>query len=328
MVILNTLNKLERTLFLKTAFQSLSVEPFLEKLEKHRGKGRNDYSIQTLWHSTLLMVGWNMSSYADLKKSLLCVTKMPSSFSFSRFITLLSHHKDELDQILLKISDPEEIISIGSFSFGERKLSYLWNVESGIPFLWEDGSIGEAPAEVLKRLLGKIPLNKIKFLLADAGYEPLAETLWRQYHIRPIIPLPKEHKETKLYRSAQYNEQGEIHCPKGPMVFAGFEESRQALKFRCAANHYGVHCSLYDTCSLRKNIRIPIKTNPRIFTPLPRFSYRWQRLWSMHASKPMVEKILIDRIPIDGKKDVFLRIASLLFAAAYRTKKLSNFPFS
>jgi hypothetical protein len=53
------------------------------------------------------------------------------------------------------------------------------------------------------------------------------------------------------------------------MAFAGFERDRETLKYRC---------------TVRSGVRIPLKVDRRIFTPVARSSYRWQRLYKRRSA--------------------------------------------
>lgn len=314
---LSKLDKMDRKAFLQIAMRSLPDEEWIERLENRRGKGRNDYPIRSLWQSLLLLLGNKLPSIAALTH--MQKESLPSPFAFSRFLVLLADSSSELDQMLLQMVAPEKIIALGNFVFAKKRICCLWNVRTGLPFLWDEGGHGEEPTEGAKRLFERVPLAKGRILLASPEYASLTEMLWRRYKIRPIIPLPSRSMEKKTYRGAFYNDQGEVFCSGGSMVFAGFEEARGTLKYRCAVNHYGARCHLYETCPLRKNIRIPLKIDPLAFTPLPRSSSRWQKLCSMHQEMwEQNQRILLSHVPRWGKKAVFLRLASLLFAAAYR----------
>ena len=67
------------------------------------------------------------------------------------------------------------------------------------------------------------------------------------------------------------------HCPKTGeirrMAFGGFEEKRETLKYICPALAYGIECKGASGCPIyQKNIRIPRREDPRVFTPVARSS--------------------------------------------------------
>lgn len=305
------------------AARSLSVfRPLLSELESLRGNGRNDYPVAEMWEYIELMIAGRLPSIRSLQQAV--KKKLPSPFSFSRFLGSVAALSDQMDRLLFQIAGPGEIGAIGAIIQSNKRFTFLWDAETGLPFLWEEGSASDPPSFSLRRLLSKIQLGRLRFLIGGCEYEAMTQEIWETWHIRPIIPLASPNKEKKAYGDAVYNEKGEVFCPGASMVFGGFEEKRQSLKFLCPAKHYGYVCADLKRCSLVKNIRIPLGTDSRVFTPLPRCSYRWQNLWSMYGRKETIEQILLSRIPRAGKQGVFLRVASLLFAAAHRTKKLSK----
>lgn len=267
------------------------------RLERKRGRGRGDYPIQLLAESLFRLLSWKLPSFCSLPEP------RPSPFSFSRFLTSV---KDDLDLLLLEIAQPGPVAAVGMSTCGSR---FLYDAETGVPFAWEAGD--------LMRTLEMISSKTVRFLLAGPELAPLAKDLWSRFSIRPIIPLPSDFRRTFTYKGHRYDEQGEVFCPGGTMMFGGFEEKRNALKYLCPARHYGIRCKDWDECPLKKNLRIPLEENPAILTPLPRFSQKWQRLYALYETRSGVEAILKNRVPSCGNQLVYLRAASVLFAAAF-----------
>lgn len=67
-----------------------------------------------------------------------------------------------------------------------------------------------------------------------------------------------------------------------------FEEARQRLKKRCPARYADVSCTGQDQCPVAQGIRIPLDTDRRIFTPVDRTSYTWER---EYAHRTAVERV-------------------------------------
>ena len=100
---------------------------------------------------------------------------------------------------------------------------------------------------------------------------------------------------TKKVDNITYDFKGTVfcHCPKTGeirhMSYNGFEKNRQSLKYTCPALAYGIECAGAQECPLYlKSLRIPLDENRRIFTPLPRSSYKWKKLYDKRTS---VERI-------------------------------------
>ena len=168
-------------------------------------------------------------------------------------------------------------------------------------------------------------LENAEYGLGDKGYDDtkLITTLWDEYGIKPIIDIRDQwkidgarlvHGQTNV--SHDYKGTVFCHCPikweKRPMAYGGFEKDRQTLKYRCPAKHYGVECKGRDRCCISDSIRIPIHSNPRIFTPLPRDSYKWEKLYKKRSSVERVngrldESFGFEKHFIRGQKKMKLR---------------------
>jgi hypothetical protein len=72
------------------------------------------------------------------------------------------------------------------------------------------------------------------------------------------------------------------------MANGGFEADRDTLKKRCPAKFSGITCDAQATCPVAAGIRIPLDTDRRIFTPLDRSSYSWDRAY---AHRTAVERV-------------------------------------
>lgn len=153
--------------------------------------------------------------------------------------------------------------------------------------------------EMVKDLASNRPwvLENAEFFLGDKGYDDteLITTLWDEYHVKPVIDIRNLWKldGARLVHgqnNVSHDYKGTVHChcpvewKKRQMAFGGFEEDRNSLKYRCPGKHYGFECKGKDRCCISDNIRINIESNPRIFTPLARSSYRWKDIYKKRSS--------------------------------------------
>lgn len=133
---------------------------------------------------------------------------------------------------------------------------------------------------------------------ADRGYDDgkLVRRLWDAYRIKPIIDIRntwQDADETRVVpgrANITYDWKGTIRClsPVGgrerEMAFAGFERDRETLKYRCPARHYGYECAGMGRCPVKSGVRVPLSIDRRVFTPVARSSYRWDRLYKQRSA--------------------------------------------
>jgi hypothetical protein len=157
---------------------------------------------------------------------------------------------------------------------------------------------------LLKKMARDTPerLEQCKYLCGDRGYDDgkLHKKLWDEYGIKPIIDIRrswKDGEETRAYEKAPgvvYNNKGEVFCispyfnEQKRMACRGFEKGRNCLKYCCPAVHYGIECKGERFCELKKQIRIPISIDRRIFSPVARDSYKWK---SLYNGRSAVERV-------------------------------------
>lgn len=149
-------------------------------------------------------------------------------------------------------------------------------------------------------------LSTCENLMADRGYDDqkLINKLWEGYSIRPVIDIRnawRDGEKTRLlggYENILYDYRGTIYCccPQElklrGMAYAGVETARDSLKFRCPAKHYGFKCKGEQSCSVKGSIRVYMSENGRLFTPLPRSSYRWKKLYKKRTAVERVNSRL------------------------------------
>jgi hypothetical protein len=188
-------------------------------------------------------------------------------------------------------------------------------------------------------------VERAKECSADKGYDSTANNtgLYDDYGIKPVIDIRnmwKEDKDTSrpLYPDKAdvftYDESGQIycHCPterrdeseKRDMVFVGFEKGRNTLKYRCPAAYYGLDCIGRTACEENsgvgvygRSIRVPIKTDRRIFTPIARHTPKWQKAYAQRTAvervNSRVDQLLgFEHHNIRGQKKMQVRLSMAL----------------
>lgn len=171
-------------------------------------------------------------------------------------------------------------------------------------------------------------------LSADKGYDSEKNiiSLWNDHGIRPIIDKRSDWKNGDETRplfpdrvdTVVYDVKGSIKCvcpatnEVRPMTFWGFEEDRGTLKYRCPAVANGFECQGLADCpaaqgSYGKVVRIPIETEPRLFTPLPRDSKAWDRAYDRRTAvervNSRIDQVLgFERHTIRGAKKMEARV--------------------
>ena len=137
-------------------------------------------------------------------------------------------------------------------------------------------------------------LQRCEYLSGDRGYDDtkLHKKLWDEHKIKPIIDIRRswrDGEETRTYKDTDgvvYDNKGHVSCisphfaDQKTMAFRGFEKDRDALKYRCPAEHYGVECRDKERCKIPKQVRIPLSEDRRIFTPVARSSYKWKTIYN------------------------------------------------
>lgn len=190
--------------------------------------------------------------------------------------------------------------------FGFR-LHLIVEAEAELPVAYTvtKASKGEQPVmrELFARLNEVHPelLERCESSLFDKGYDSTdnIHDLWEKYRIKPIIDIRNMWRDgektrqlkTKNIKNVTYDYKGTVfcHCPTTAeirrMAYGGFEKKRETLKYLCPALHDGIECQGKASCPLfGKSIRIPLEEDRRIFTPIPRSSYKWETLYSKRTS--------------------------------------------
>ncbi len=162
--------------------------------------------------------------------------------------------------------------------------------------------------ELIKQMQEKQPdiLKTAEVLTADRGYDDtkLIEKCWKEHQIKPVIDIRnmwKDGEETRLLQgrtNAVYNFEGNVYCycpetgTRREMACGGFEKDRETLKKICPAKQYGIDCKGHSQCPIAQGIRIPLSEDPRVFTPIDRASYKWDREYNKRSAVERVNSRL------------------------------------
>ena len=79
---------------------------------------------------------------------------------------------------------------------------------------------------------------------------------------------------------------------KHTMSCDGYKSSRNCLLKKCTVKAYAIKCPSYGQCPHQGGIRIPLSTNPRIFTAVDRSSYKFDREYDFRTSVERVNSRL------------------------------------
>ncbi|MDW7656442.1 MAG: transposase [Bacillota bacterium] len=157
-------------------------------------------------------------------------------------------------------------------------------------------------------------------LSADKGYDDsklINKLMEPEFGIKPVIDtrqMWQGEKERPLpgHQDVYYNESGEVVCydkagVKRTMSCDGYESSRNCLRKKCPVKAYGIKCPSYGQCPHQGGIRIPLSTNPRIFTAVDRSSYKFEREYNYRTAVERVNSRLdvsfgFEQHTIRGKK--------------------------
>ena len=202
------------------------------------------------------------------------------------------------------------------------KLHLLVDADYELPVAYEvtKASVGEAP--VVRHLVERMAerhegllKDTCEFFLYDkAGDDTtLLTRLWDEHGIKPVIPIRdcwQDGEATKLVPGTQnvvYDYEGRVTClcprtvaaakagevdRRREMAFGGFEKDRSTLRYRCPARQYGYECPGADRCQAKTGVRIKLDVDRRVFTPLARNTYAWDRTYKKRTGVERVNSRL------------------------------------
>ena len=149
-------------------------------------------------------------------------------------------------------------------------------------------------------------LDRTEVLTADRGYDDtkLLSACWDRYQIKPVIDIRNMWKGSDATRllgnhsTVTYNFKGQVFCydpvtgTVREMANGGFEAARNTLKKRCPARLAGGTCAGAGQCPVAQGFRIPLETDRRVFTPIDRASYKWEREYDRRTAVERVNSRL------------------------------------
>jgi len=389
---IENLGDLER---LRLVIEYMPDEELMQKLEKQRGKGRNDYPVRAMWNSILAGVVYQHPSIESLRRELsrngqlrlMCgfyETPVPPAWVYTRFLKKLFENEEIIEkmfnQLVREISkilpdygkdlaiDSKAIESLAKHENknkkpdgrrdteadwgkkeykGQRQDGTMWEkivkwfgyklhliVDSNyeLPVAYCVTTASQSDVKQAHKLIEKLNkdhreiIQRCETLQADKAYDDtkLITELWDTYKIKPVIDIRnmwKDSEETRQLEGREnivYNYKGEVYCyclktgKKRQMPSGGFEGDRDTIKKLCPAKQYGIECKCMEECKARNGIRIPIKTDRRIFTPIDRSSYKWERYYKKRTAVERVNSRLdesfgFEKHYIRGKKKMEIK---------------------
>lgn len=172
--------------------------------------------------------------------------------------------------------------------FGFR-LHLLSDATYELPVDYEVTKASNSEVKETEKLLEKIKekypekLEKCRYFLADKGYDSMELIEWLTTEgTAPVIDIRNMWKgdETKQFKDTDivYDYKGKVYYitdsgEKIELVYKGYDKSRDS-------HRYGFHPKYHD----KRIFRIPLKTDPRIFTKVARNSKKWKRLYKKRTS--------------------------------------------
>jgi len=192
------------------------------------------------------------------------------------------------------------------------KLHLIVDANYELPVAWEvtRASASEVPEgkKLIRSLKQRHPaiLGRCEHLCADKGLDDTAlnVTLWDEHGVKPLIDIRncwqdgEKTRRVEHTRNVVYDYQGNVYCydlrlgHRKAMAYAGFEEDRGTLKYRCPAAHYGCRCHGTSLCDIKGAVRIKLDEDRRVFTPIARSSYKWKDIYNKRSAVERVNSRL------------------------------------
>lgn len=76
------------------------------------------------------------------------------------------------------------------------------------------------------------------------------------------------------------------------MANGGFKKDKNTLNKLCSAKQYGIDCEGAVECPVAQGIWIPLEEDLRIFTPIDRASYKWEKGYNKRTAVERVSSRL------------------------------------
>ncbi len=175
--------------------------------------------------------------------------------------------------------------------------------------------------------------NGMEQLAGDKAYdsEENCRELYDEHGIKPVIDIrcmwrdkETESINTEHVDNLVYDEVGKVYClcpatlEQRPMAYGGFEKDRMALKYICPMKAYGLTCRGSAQCEhSMKTERVSLDLDRRIFTPIARSSYAWERAYKKRTAVERVNSRFdvsfgFEKHFIRGRKKMEIRVGLAL----------------
>ena len=233
-----------------------------------------------------------------------------------------------------KHSSNEEGTEVGkTFYWFGFKLHLIVDATYELPVAYELTKASGAEQPVARSLYHRLAqeqpelIERCQAAIGDKGTDDTAliAQLWDDHGIKPIIAIRSDWKDELTRRVSHtrnviYDQQGTVSCccmktgELHQMAYAGFEQDRESLKYRCPGLHYGLKCPDVGRCHVKGAVRIKLSEDRRVFTPMARSSYAWDRLYRKRSSIERVNSRLdlsfgFEQHFIRGQQKMTLRLS-------------------
>ena len=159
-------------------------------------------------------------------------------------------------------------------------------------------------------------IERAEHFMADKGYDQkdiYKLLISERFDIKPVIPLNLRGEKSP---PGITNSQGTPLCVSGQqMYYAGYDNG--FLKYRCPAISTGVKCQARQPCCRLDGYGTVVKLNtredPRRYTPVPRETKKWARLYKKRTAVERVnsrlkQHLLLDELRVRGLGRVKVRL--------------------
>ena len=302
------LGDLER---LQKVFDNIPDDKLIRKLKEKRGKGRNEWPVEAMWNSFIASFIFDHDSIASLLRELNRNSQLRIICGFQPHIySVLTNRKDEYGKRIkenrYKLAPTASAYTnfLNNLKECENELREMFN--ELVKYMYENlkdfGEMVAADGKAIQSFATKISEKdsgnrgerdanwcKKEYTTTKEDGEKIIKTKkWFGFRLHLIsdatYELPIDFEVTKASNSEiketeQMLKNIKEKCPdkleKCKYFFAdkGYDKSRNSQR-------YGFHPKYKD----KRIFRIPLKTDPRIFTKLARSSDKWKKLYKKRTS--------------------------------------------
>lgn len=205
------------------------------------------------------------------------------------------------------------------------KVHLIVDADYELPVAYEITRASQSDQTYLIPMVEKLKKNHKELVEAaetlggDKGYdsEDNIKTLWDDYELKPVIDIRHLWKDEPNVPRPLYpdrvdtifhDQDGRVLCRNldtddesrnyASMTFQGFEKDREGLKYRCPMLAMGIACTQQEICNGGHHtdhgriVRIPLEQDRRLYTPLARGTYAWEREYKKRTSVERVNSRL------------------------------------